>query len=76
MPLKICQSSARPCGHSSHPNHAGRDGDEGCIGRDGLVVSGGNPAKVLDLVDEAFDEMALFVHERLALDGITAVMLR
>jgi hypothetical protein len=37
---------------------------EKCIGCDGLVVSGRNAAKVLDLADKAFDEMSLFVEVR------------
>jgi hypothetical protein len=50
-----CSTSS--CGHSSHPHHQGCDSNEGCVGCDGFVVSRGNPAKVLDLVDKAFDEM-------------------
>ena len=52
---------ARSCGHSSHPDHAPCDGDEGCVGCDGLVISGGAHIKMLDFVDEALDEMPLFV---------------
>ncbi len=51
----------RSCGHSPQPHHKSRDRDEceKCAG--GFFVTRRDAPKMLDLVDEALDEMAFLV---------------
>src|SRR5215208_3528922 len=69
-PLTWSTRRTRSCGHSSHPDHATCNGDEGCEGRSGLVISGGDPTKMLDFADEALDEMPLFVEVSIIGNGV------
>ena len=52
----------------AEPNDGGDQHDERSEAAGGLVVAGGDPAEVLELVDEAFDDMA-FLIEMPIVDG-------
>jgi hypothetical protein len=62
---EVCVSAGsdwtRSRGHSPQPDHEGGDCDEAQERRDGLIVARCDAAKVLDFVDEAFDEMTFLV---------------
>lgn len=50
----------------SQPEADGRDGDEAAIVGEQLVVAGGDPAELLELVDEPLDEVALGAEAKVA----------
>ncbi len=62
----------RACGQLSEPDHHAGDADHGHEGLGGLVVAGGDTTEMFDLVDEAFDEMALLVEVGIVRDGLGA----
>ena len=47
--------------HSVHPDHSGCEMDESCKVRGPSVVAGSKAAEALELVEAAFDAVALFV---------------
>jgi hypothetical protein len=55
--------------HLGQPYHGGGKGEEGAEGGESFFASHGDSAEALDLVDEAFDEMALLVEIAIVRDG-------
>ena len=58
---------------SSQPDTNGRELDHGHVIRGQLVVAGGDPAEVFDLVEEALDEVARLVEMGAEADRVHAV---
>jgi len=66
----------RACGQLSEPDHHAGDADHGHEGLGGFVVTRGDATEVFDLVDKAFDEMALLVEVGIVRDGLGAGTVR
>ena len=68
--------TTRPCGQLSEPDHHAGDADHGHEGLGGFVVTRGDATEVFDLVDKAFDEVALLVQVGIVRDGLGAGTVR
>jgi hypothetical protein len=60
----------RSCGHSPYPYHSADQEEHGQIRQCRFLVSCRNPTIVLDLVDEAFDQVALLVEVLVVRNGL------
>ncbi len=66
----------RACGQLAQPDHHAGDADHGHEGLGGFVVTRGDATEVFDLVDKAFDQMALLVEVGIVRDGLGARAVR
>lgn len=73
-----CKRASRPrvCGHSFEGKEGGNEVDRSGEAGVGLVVASGDPAELLEPLEEVFDQVTPFVHLGVVRDRRFAVRLR
>jgi hypothetical protein len=72
----VTVESARVCGHSFEGKEGGNEVDRSGEAGVGLVVASGDPAELLEPLEEVFDQVTPFVHLGVVRDRRFAVRLR